>query len=355
MNNDAVNRATAWVATRQGDFLDAPLRGAAEAGLFRVGLPAPYGEGAFAAIGAVESVLIAESGLPGLGMTWAGRQLTARHFIAGFATPEQAQRWLAPASRGEAAFAVAISEPKVGAHPKLLTTQATRDGDTWRISGEKSFVTNGPEASHIVVFAIVREEQGRKRYGAFVVPRDAEGLTFKPMPELGALKPSQHCGLVLDNVAVPEADRLGPDGGAYEAMALTFRNVEDAAGAPGLHGSFQALVRQLAAATPPSETAGTWIGGMAGLVAVLGEGARAAAEAVDAGDGPRVQRLLVGLRVLAADLLSRARAHGDHGTQVTPAITRLFGDFDLMMSIARGPRAAQQAALGTRLIGTTTA
>ena len=52
------------------------------------------------------------------------------------------------------AAAVAISEPRVGAHPKLLTTRASPDGDGFRITGEKAWVSNGPSAEMFIVLAI---------------------------------------------------------------------------------------------------------------------------------------------------------------------------------------------------------
>ncbi len=88
-----------------------------------------------------------------------------RHFLS-FGTEAQRAAWAGKA------LAVGISEPKVGAHPKLLTTRAEATEGGFRITGQKAWVSNGPSADAIIVFAITAEEAGRKRYSAFIVPRE---------------------------------------------------------------------------------------------------------------------------------------------------------------------------------------
>ncbi len=157
----------------------------------------------YAAIAREEAALVERTGLLGEGGAWAGRQMVARFFIAGFGTAEQRAAWLPHLA------SVAISEPRVGAHPKLLTTRAEEDGDGYAIFGEKAWVNNGPLAAVFVVFAVTSIEVGRKRYSAFLVPRDTLGLTIDEAPQYRALAPSRHCGLKLDNCRVPRSALLG--------------------------------------------------------------------------------------------------------------------------------------------------
>ena len=63
-----------------------------------------------------------------------------------------------------------------------------------------------------VVLAVMAVEDGRKRYGAFLVPRETPGLSIKEMAEYRALQPSRHCGLVLNDCRVPGSALLGPRG-----------------------------------------------------------------------------------------------------------------------------------------------
>jgi hypothetical protein len=84
---------------------------------------------------------------------------------------------------------------------------------------------------------------------------------------------------------------------------------------------------------------------------VFSEAAEAVVAALDAGELARRAAALVGLRVLATDMQQRARAHRDaFGPTSDDAIERMFRDLDVSLSVARGPRMARQARLGTELI-----
>src|SRR3954453_12093077 len=199
------DRIAAWLAHCPDPATD-PLPGMQEAGLLD---PVPD----YAAIARGKAALVEATGLPGIAGVWGGRHLVYRHFL-GFGTKAQRTAW-----RGRP-LAVAISEPKVGAHPKLLTTRADKVEGGWRLTGRKAWVTNGPSADAIIVFAITAEEAGRKRYSAFIVPRGAPGLTTEDMPGFPALPPSRHCLLRLDHVEVAADALLGDPGTAFERLAL---------------------------------------------------------------------------------------------------------------------------------------
>jgi len=167
------------------------------------------------------------------------------------------------------------------------------------------------------------------------------------MAEYRALQPSRHCGLVLDNCHVPRSALLGPPNSAYEAMALPFRDVEDAVGTFGLLGAFRFLLGQFGEHSDAGEAAVLSLGGLAALTAVFAETADAVVAALDAGELSRKAPALVGLRVLAAEMLQRARAHCEtYGPVLNTAIERVFADVETSLSVARGPRAARQARLG---------
>jgi acyl-CoA dehydrogenase len=84
----------------------------------------------YAAIAREEAAIVERTALLGEGGAWAGRRVVARFFVEGFGSAEQRAAWLARLA------SVAISEPRVGAHPKLLTTRAVEDADGYSISGE---------------------------------------------------------------------------------------------------------------------------------------------------------------------------------------------------------------------------
>jgi len=333
MSNDIAEQIDTWLG-RCGDVERDPFDGMAVAGLL-----SPVGN--YATIARTKAALVERTGLPGVAGVWGGRQLVARCFIAGFGDAAQRAAWL-----GRAA-SVAISEPRVGAHPKHLTTRAEPDGDGFRITGEKAWVSNGPSADVFIVLAITAEQDGRKRYSALLVPRDAPGMTLKDMPAFHALRPSRHCGLVLDGVHVPRSALLGPEGAAYETMALPFRDIEDAVGTSTLLGAFRFLRTQLAARGEDSDDAALSLGGITALTAVFAGSAEAVVAALDADRLADKAATLVGLHVLAAELLQRVRAHqAKFGPADNAALERLVADLDVLLSVARGPRLARQGRLG---------
>lgn len=292
----------------------------------------------YAVIAREDAAIVERTGALGEGSVRAGPRVVGRFFVEGFGSEEQRAAWL-----GKIA-AVAISEPKVGAHPKLLTTRAEQTGEGWRLNGEKTWVTNGPVADVFIVLAVMAVENGRKRYGAFLVPRDTPGLTVRETPKYQALAPSRHCGLLLDGCSVACSALLGPAGEAYETMALPFRDVEDAVGTFGLLGAFRFLLRQLGG--DDGDEAALSLGGLAALAAVYAEAADSVVAALDAGELQAKKAALAGLRVLAAEMLQRARAHRDAFGPQDEAIDRVFRDMDTSLSVARGPRQARLLRLG---------
>ena len=304
-----------------------PLPGMREAGLLD---PVPD----YATIARTKAALVERTGLLGVASVWGGRQLVGRHFLA-FGTDTQRSLWLGRA------LAVAISEPKVGAHPKSLTTRADKTAAGYRITGEKAWVSNGPSADAIIVFAITAEHEGRKRYSAFIVPRDTQGAAVSAMPGFHALRPSQHCLLSLDGSVVPDGALLGEAGSAYERMALPFRDIEDAVGSHGTLGALRHAVA-LCAGAPDAEPAA--LGAIVALNAVFAAGAEAVIATLDTGRLRTGDATLVGLRVLAQQIVERLKAVS------LPTTTGILSDLDAVLAIAPGPRMARQAQLGQAIL-----
>lgn len=315
--------------------------------LLSVGLrqdaPRPY-----AAIAAAEAALVERSGLLGLGGAFAGRQLVARFFLGTWGTKTQRAAWLEPIAAGRGLASVAISEPGIGAHPKHLSTRAERTAAGWRITGRKAWVSNGPLASVFVVLAVTAEQAGRKRYSAFLVPRETPGLSVAETEEYRALPPSRHCLLTLDGCEVDAAALLGAEGTAYEAMALPFRDVEDAVGLSGLAGACRFLTERLRAQAGDDAARTLELGGLVALTAVLSAGAAAVAEALDAGRLAERAAEAIGLRLLAAEITARAERLV---TDEDAAIAKVLADLAASGRIARGARAARQARLAQASAG----
>ena len=311
-----------------------PIPGMAEAGLL-----APFES--YVAIAKVKAALTERTGLLGVGGVWGGRQMTGRWFIRSFGNDSQTSDWL-----GKTA-AVAISEPGIGAHPKQLTTRAERTGGGWRLSGEKAWCSNGPIADVLIVLAITSEAAGRKHYSMFLVPRGTPGLTLRDMPGFHALRPSRHCHVLLDGCEVPDTAMLGAEGTAYDRMALPFRDIEDSVGVFGTLGAFRFLLKALRPTAEPTNEAALSLGGLAALTAVYEAAAEAVVAPLDRGRVDSGSAALVGLRLLAGEIVRLAQVHvAAHVEAAVPAVTNLFSDMEAAFGVARGPRLARQARLG---------
>ena len=137
-----------------------------------------------------------------MGVNWVGPALM-RH-----GTPEQQRQHLPPIAAGEVIWCQGFSEPDAGSDLASLQTAARRDGDGWRISGQKIWTSYATMAQWC--FLLARTSRGeRKQQGitVFLVPMDAPGIEVRPIPCM--LGPHHLNEVFLDDVWVTEADVLG--------------------------------------------------------------------------------------------------------------------------------------------------
>jgi alkylation response protein AidB-like acyl-CoA dehydrogenase len=200
-----------------------------EEGLLGVGLPVGYGGlgGDYLCIAVAGETLLRGGRNAGIALSWLIHNAVSRFFILGFGNEKQQDMYLRGLASGNITAAIAVSEPGRGAHPKHVETSADREGDCYVLRGQKTFITNGPIADLFVVVAVSRLEGGRKRFTAFLVPRDAPGLSVTEPMNLDFLRPSPHGGIVLSDCRLPASSVLGVEGSAYEDMARPFRQIEE--------------------------------------------------------------------------------------------------------------------------------
>jgi alkylation response protein AidB-like acyl-CoA dehydrogenase len=129
-----------------------------------------------------------------------------------FGTDEQRERHLPRLCRGELIGGNAMSEPAAGSDAYSLRTTATRKEGRYVLNGSKLWVTNGPVADMIVVFANADLTKGKFGISAFLVEKGAPGLTIAGDVEKMGMRTSPMAKLFLDDCEVPEANRLGREG-----------------------------------------------------------------------------------------------------------------------------------------------
>ncbi len=156
--------------------------------------------------------------------------------VNAFGTEEQKRHWLPRLTSGEALGCFALTEPGTGSDAANLTTRAVRDGDDhWRLSGTKTFITNGTWADIALVFARTGEA-GHRGITAFLVPTDLPGFTRTEIHGKLGLRGQATAELSFDGVRVPDSARLGELGKGFTVAmaALAKGRMSVAAGCVGI-------------------------------------------------------------------------------------------------------------------------
>lgn len=149
--------------------------------------------------------------------------------ISLFGTDEQ-KKWLEKTRAGKAISAFALSEPRSGSDVANMDMTATKDGDSYVLDGEKTWISNGGIADIYVVFARTGEAPGAKGISAFLVPADTKGLAVAERLEV--IAPHPLARLSFDGVRVPSSAMIGKPGDGFKiAMSVldVFRSTVGAA------------------------------------------------------------------------------------------------------------------------------
>lgn len=135
-------------------------------------------------------------------------------------TEEQKQKWLPGIASGETVAAFAITEPDAGSNSHQITTTATRDGDTWVIKGQKTFISGVDEADVILVVARTADAKtGKLKPALFLMPTNADGLEAQHIP-MDFVAPEKQFTLFIDDVRLPADALVGDeDGGLWQLFA----------------------------------------------------------------------------------------------------------------------------------------
>jgi glutaryl-CoA dehydrogenase len=161
--------------------------------------------------------------------------------IEAFGSEEQKRHWLPKLASGEAIGCFGLTEPDFGSNPGGMLTRARRDGDDWVITGRKMWITNGTVADVAVVWA--RDDEGKIR--GFLVEKEREGFSAPEQKHKWSLRCSVTSELVLEEVRVPDTNRLpGAEGLKAPLSCLTQARYGIAWGAVGaMQACFQEALR----------------------------------------------------------------------------------------------------------------
>jgi butyryl-CoA dehydrogenase len=138
-----------------------------------------------------------------------------------YGTEEQKQAYLVPFARGEKLGCFGLTEPEAGSDAAAQQTTAVRKGDHYAINGSKNWITNGPVADAMVLFAMTDKAAGHRGISAFVVPTDTPGFTrAKPDRKMGICA-SPSCSIFFEDCQVPAKNLLGQPGDGFKIAMST--------------------------------------------------------------------------------------------------------------------------------------
>jgi alkylation response protein AidB-like acyl-CoA dehydrogenase len=154
--------------------------------------------------------------------------------ILAHATESAKERYLAALYRGDVVACQLFSEPQAGSDLASVTTRAVRDGDGWRVTGQKVW-TSGAHLADIGEVLCRTSENGRHRnLTALIVDMHAEGVEVRPLRQMtGGASFNE---VFLDDVWVPDECRLGEVDGGWRVAMTTLTNERGAIGGSGFGG-----------------------------------------------------------------------------------------------------------------------
>lgn len=204
-----------------GEFPSETIRKMGELGFMGIEVPEEYGGAgmdSLAYVLALEEICKADAAH---GTIMSVNNSLFCYGILKYGTEEQKQCFVKPVASGKAIGAYALTEPMSGSDAGNMRTRATRQGDHYVLNGRKSWVTSGPVADYVVVFALTDPEKRHRGITAFLVDAKTPGFVRgKKEPKLG-IRASATSELTFEDCAVPVENRLGEEGEGFKiAMAV---------------------------------------------------------------------------------------------------------------------------------------
>ncbi len=205
-------------------------------GLLGVTIPEEYGG---ANLGYLEHVVVMEEisrASASVGLSYGAHSNLCVNQIHRNGTAEQKLRYLPKLISGEHVGALAMSEPGAGSDIVNMQMRAERRGDHYVLNGDKMWVTNGPDANVVSVYAKTAPTAGSHGITAFIVQSDFEGFRTTPKFDKLGMRGSNTCELVFENCLIPAENVLGwPERGVNVLMSgLDFERTVLAGGPLGI-------------------------------------------------------------------------------------------------------------------------
>lgn len=151
-------------------------------------------------------------------------------------TEEQKSRWLPQLAKGELVGAFGLTEPNAGSDAANLKTTATKDGDSYVLNGEKTWISLADYADQFLVITRLAKTDAKAPYAAFIVDRKTPGFSSRAIHGKLGVRAGNTGQILFDNVRIDAANRIGEEGDGFKVAmsALDHGRYTVAAGAVGI-------------------------------------------------------------------------------------------------------------------------
>jgi len=187
-----------------------------EMGLMGVAVPSEWGGAGMDNVSYAVAMEEISRGCAGTGVIMSVSNSLYCDPVMKYGNDAQRKEFLTPFAKGEKLGAFALTEPMSGSDAAEMRTVAVRRGEEYVLDGTKNFITNGPQADVILVFAMTDKAKRHKGISAFLVPTNAKGFTRGKPDEKVGIRASGSCTLFFEGCTIPARYRLGEEGDGFK-------------------------------------------------------------------------------------------------------------------------------------------
>jgi butyryl-CoA dehydrogenase len=255
---ELIPHARAW--DEEHAWPEAAMKKLAELGLLGMMVPEEWGGTGLDTVSYVLAMEEVSRGCASTGVIMSVNNSLYCDPVLKFGTDAQKKEFLTPFARGEKLGCFGLTEPEAGSDAAAQKNVAVKKGDEYVINGSKNWITVGPKADAIVLFAMTNKAAGHKGISAFLVPTSTPGFKRqKPDKKMG-INAAHSCTMFFEDMKVPAKNILGKEGDGFkvamstldggrigiasQALGISRATLEDAMRYSGERKTFGKLIRE---------------------------------------------------------------------------------------------------------------